>query len=691
MQSDERFFSRGNVAVAALLLVTAIGAAAVALDSVRLQNVRSQVAAGEATKTSGASGTDAEKKDDAVKGPEKCVMGYDYVVRMDDKGVTTVKPTLGKPELKGVDEKTGNHCGTPPKEAVYRRNSEGVIRQCDASWKCDVWLCIPGKLTANGKEECTIRESDVLGVGKTFEPGKYKALMGDRIVENINTAEPKRAAEIHSASKVMDSSVSGSIFDSMGGEPRREELKTEINVAEKTASELRALANDCSPGLSDGPDACASARAQAEQAEARVRDLRIEEQRLNETKKVLESGTNPAEDPTKCKSAACVDGEIARKQLEDDCKINKNQAKCNPTRFPADPNGNGGNPGGSPGNSPSGGASGFNPSQLMSLFGGLLSGAMQQAPTCTITASPKNIAQPGQPVTISWQSQNAQAAYISNLGQVGPSGSTTINPQQTTTVTMQVIGHPQQGQQQQNPYGGGYGQQQGQYVWNPQLGAYVYMQGQQQQQQNPYMQIGQQIGQAIGGGGGQQQAQCQTQVTVGADGGGGNQKAQISCQPKIADVGMQVAISYACQNSVASKGEGFATDNKLSGSAQATVASPTPGSTSVKYGLTCSKDGQTDSAECTVNVNKPSIVLVANPKNIKSGETSTIGWVTGAMESCIVSSPTLTSFTNENKNNTSTSGVAKTPGLTQNTKFVLSCTTKAGGTKTAETTVEVGN
>jgi hypothetical protein len=90
-----------------------------------------------------------------------------------------------------------------------------------------------------------------------------------------------------------------------------------------------------------------------------------------------------------------------------------------------------------------------------------------------------------------------------------------------------------------------------------------------------------------------------------------------------------------------------------------------------------------------VNVNKPSIVLVANPRDIEKGDRTNIGWVTGAMESCVISSPDLDAFTEENADYTSTSGSVKTPRLYDDTRFVLTCTTKAGGTKSATTTVNV--
>lgn len=256
-------------------------------------------------------------------------------------------------------------------------------------------------------------------------------------------------------------------------------------------------------------------------------------------------------------------------------------------------------------------------------------------PSCTITASPTNVAA-GQPVTLTWQSQQAFSANLSTSGSVAPQGSMTVNPQTTTSYVLQLSG----------------------YMDN---------------------RTGQQL-----------RGQCVVQVTVDGQGGGdGAPKAEISCRPERADVGMSVALSFACRNSASSGGTGFSTNNQMSGSATPVVESPTLGSSVAKYALTCSKEGKTDTAECTVKINTTSIVLIANPKKVKSGGEANIGWITSGMESCAISSPTLSGFTAENAGNTSTSGVAKTPNLTGDATFVLSCTTKAGGTKTAETTVTV--
>lgn len=260
-------------------------------------------------------------------------------------------------------------------------------------------------------------------------------------------------------------------------------------------------------------------------------------------------------------------------------------------------------------------------------------------PTCSITTSPKSITSPGQSVTLSWQSQNGFSASLSNEGSVAPNGSTTVEPQKTTTYTLSVQGYKNT-----------------------------------------------QTGEVLSG-------QCSTQVRVGTTTSQGTDpKAQISCSPQLADVGMSVAISFACTNANTSVGTGFSTGNQMSGSGTPVVGAPMLGSDNkVTYGLTCSKEGKTDTAECTVEINKTSIVLVANPQKVESGKEANIGWITHGMESCTISSPDLSGFTSENTGKTAVSGVAKTPALTTEARFLLSCTTKAGGTKTAETKVEVGN
>ncbi len=164
--------------------------------------------------------------------------------------------------------------------------------------------------------------------------------------------------------------------------------------------------------------------------------------------------------------------------------------------------------------------------------------------------------------------------------------------------------------------------------------------------------------------------------------------AEISCAPLITDAGMNVSISYTCgNNATSSVGTNFSTRGLLSGTA--TTTAPTT-SSSITYSLACTgEDNQTKTASCTVQVARPSIVMVATPQRVARGESAHIGWVTSGMRSCVVSSPDSTAFTTQNSSNTSTSGTAETPGITTAMNVVLRCETVGGNFRTASTTVSV--
>lgn len=178
----------------------------------------------------------------------------------------------------------------------------------------------------------------------------------------------------------------------------------------------------------------------------------------------------------------------------------------------------------------------------------------------------------------------------------------------------------------------------------------------------------------------------------GTSGGVQSLSAELSCAPKRAEIGNTIAITFACRSAATTRGEGFETSGKLEGEATARVTSSedSKNATSVTYTLICTDaNGKTATEKCVVQINKSSIVLVANPKEVSSGEASHIGWTTIGMNSCTLASKQLPAFTEEQKVNLKTSGVVKTPSLTQKTDFVLSCITKAGGTKAATTTVVI--
>jgi hypothetical protein len=166
--------------------------------------------------------------------------------------------------------------------------------------------------------------------------------------------------------------------------------------------------------------------------------------------------------------------------------------------------------------------------------------------------------------------------------------------------------------------------------------------------------------------------------------------AEISCAPDIVDVGSTLAISYSCAAGTAS-GSGFSVTSQPSGTASTTIANPPDGANTATYTLTCTNQGQTSSARCSVEINRSSIILVANPKSVKRGEQSLIGWITSGMQSCIVSSPDQGDFTTRNAPNTSANGTALTSPVTGDAGFVLTCQTFAGSIRQATTTVTTSN
>lgn len=168
---------------------------------------------------------------------------------------------------------------------------------------------------------------------------------------------------------------------------------------------------------------------------------------------------------------------------------------------------------------------------------------------------------------------------------------------------------------------------------------------------------------------------------------GGGPAASLTCQPKVADAGMTLAIAYSCASGEAT-GNGFTAADQPAGSATVTLATPPAGTNMAVYSLTC-KDPKlgTSGAQCTVQVNKPSIILVANPKTVASGQTTLIGWTTAGMQSCIISSPNQANFTQNNSSNTSVTGAATTDPISGTANFTLNCQTTAGGTRSATVSV----
>ena len=184
-------------------------------------------------------------------------------------------------------------------------------------------------------------------------------------------------------------------------------------------------------------------------------------------------------------------------------------------------------------------------------------------------------------------------------------------------------------------------------------------------------------------------ANCTTSWQCVPGGGGAIPTAELSCNPNVADVGMSVAIAYSCTNATGSAGSGFDTDGATSGATTTVIANPPAGTNTATFGIVCTNQNLVGRAECKVQIGRPSIILVANPRIVQSGASSTIGWITSGMRSCVVSSPDMPAFTAENADNTSVNGMATTSPLTSGVRIRLNCTTVGGGVRVATTTVSV--
>ncbi len=162
--------------------------------------------------------------------------------------------------------------------------------------------------------------------------------------------------------------------------------------------------------------------------------------------------------------------------------------------------------------------------------------------------------------------------------------------------------------------------------------------------------------------------------------------ATLSCSPSIADIGAPLTLAYACSSGTA-VGGGFSATT----SSPVVVAAPTPpsGTNTATYGLTCTDAGLVGMASCSVQLAKTSLVFVANPSIVASGDSATLGWVTAGMSACVVSSPELPGFTSSSATSTSVNGSLVTPSLTGTTHFAINCATLGGNTKSATTTVTV--
>ena len=164
--------------------------------------------------------------------------------------------------------------------------------------------------------------------------------------------------------------------------------------------------------------------------------------------------------------------------------------------------------------------------------------------------------------------------------------------------------------------------------------------------------------------------------------------ATLSCEPKVADVGQTLAITYGCSSGTASS-TSFTVTTQPGGSATTIVGNPPANTNTATYTLSCTDQGKTSGAQCSVQVSRPNIILVANPKTVAPEGISLLSWLTSGMKSCVISSPDQPDFTQRNAANTSVTGVATSSPISSQAQFLLHCETVAGSVRDATTTVSV--
>jgi hypothetical protein len=168
--------------------------------------------------------------------------------------------------------------------------------------------------------------------------------------------------------------------------------------------------------------------------------------------------------------------------------------------------------------------------------------------------------------------------------------------------------------------------------------------------------------------------------------------AELSCAPAIQEIGKPISLSWTCRNAntsgTASVGEGFNTNGAASGTISDMTATSTATTTlsSMHFGLTCKKGGETKQASCELQTVRPFLILVAVPSSVVSGATANIAWVTGGMrntnDACALRSSGDATFMKQGVN-----GVAESHTIATSTIFTMRCTSAAGYSHETSVTV----
>ena len=465
---------RGASILGVVVLLSLLSVGAIVLDSKAPTNSMSQVAQGASVDTP------AQEKEKAE--PEKttdgqqittCVAGYDYATYTEKEETIVACKQAVTPQCKDVTapkvtttkgkEKSSGDC-SPPKPEYASKMSKGGARSCK-EWSCHYYHC-----DARYPEGCRIMGQAKVGesissketVEKAVEEYKKNTSL-DEFLKEKQKAEEEGASTGNSP---FDQALKKAYTPELEGQ--LEGVDSERGKQQQIIEEKRQLLERIARGEECATNAAMCTRPEIERvqrekaaAEARLKELDEQKKRLGEQVEKLEPPAPPSTPgenecnkvprPLKCpppsgqcSGAQCQEIVVRVVGGGNEGTFGQPSSGYGPAQQSSGQQCSSGN---------SGGGLGGIFGTIISLFkksdtnSNCVNGML--VPTCNLTASPQNITAAGQPVQLSWQSQNAYSASLSNAGNIPPQGSMTVQPQGNTTYSMFVQGmrNQQNGQQ----------------------------------------------------------------------------------------------------------------------------------------------------------------------------------------------------------------------------------------------------
>lgn len=626
------FYSRGTSVLAALVVAAVLGSIGLLVQEtspVALIAKDSQSAATAAPAQNAEAPATIDQK-------TECVKGYNYQVFQ--KGGAPVTSCRHDMDCKTDSPQTSTQAGSQATKNGQCAQSSSVVAkydqaQCDA-WKCKTTYCVADK-TDPSKSKCFSVAGDGAQPGEKISANDSRREAAQALTDAITAGEmsSSEAQDLVKQDPAFQQALEDAFVD------KESDIEDAVGKAASASDDAQnALASlGCDSG-SANTLACTAAKAQYEEAQKKLEDLTDQYGKLQTAQKSLAPGDSPDPNAGKTSDSTGCNGNASCQQVYKENQAMRDALNRQLTGFgdnnkmPAGGQGGGGQKSG-------GGGSG---------------GGGQQQQQC----EPRYVC-------------NGNAVMYLPCANRGQSNAQMIQQCPTGYSCSASNGSSNSSCQIQAPYG---------YCADGHTPRTAPA-----QQQPPASSCTVGTWQDTSNG-------CQTGWQCKS--GTGQSTAQISCQPQTATAGMDIAISYACAGGATSaRAQGFTIPaNSLSGTTSVVAEKPTLGDT-VTYGLTCANGAETSSAQCTVRVGRTSIVLIATPEKVQLSDPeetkrqSTIGWVTTGMQSCVISSPELSTWSDQQKGISSVAGAVTSPTLTADANFVLTCKT-LGGTE-ASSTVKV--